>query len=361
MQFAFSTPYLYTTLTFGGDKQYIDCVEQYWNNDTLSIKNDVNCSGIRICVKDGTTIERKVNEMLGQYKEVFNITTAPRNYNFYNRFKDGTCQVLVADEFQVAKNITGLFVADIGRLYNYATTTNLSAVKKEPAALVTRKDDVTWSDFVNWVVIGLLYSESKGYTREKTTTYPDDDYYYNVNEFGKEYIDMFLFTNMVVGHMGEIYDRHLEKYVPRETINTINNGTDGGLIFSIPFGYSINIGPKPRQNSTLQNITDRDILNCGVSFPTIFARKNVSNDSRIADTYSGFDVDFCRALSAAIFGDPNKVNYTDVSAGERFEALRNGTVDVLSRVTTITLHRDVMFTFSPPNFYDTLFFGGASE
>jgi Bacterial extracellular solute-binding proteins, family 3 len=354
MPFAFSTPYLYSTLTFGGDKQYIDCIEQYWNNDNLSIKNDVNCNSTRICVKDGTTIERTVRDALDQN---LTITTALTVDNFYGRFEDDTCQVLVANGFQVAKNITRLFVTDLG---NYATTSNLSAVKKEPTAMVTRKDDVTWSDFVNWVVIGLLYSESKGYTREKTTTYPDVKYYYPWIEFGEEYSNMFLFTNMVVGHMGEIYDRHLEQYVPRETVNTINDGTDGGLIFSVPFGNTYNFGPEPGQNSTLQNIKGRS-LNCGVSFQTIFAMKEVSNNGSSADTYSGFDVDYCRALSAAIFGDPDKVNYIDVSTGERLEALRNGTVDVLSRVTTITLHRDIMFTFSQPNFYDTILFGGASE
>jgi ABC-type amino acid transport substrate-binding protein len=357
MSFAFSTPYLYSTLTFGGDKQYIDCIEQYWNNDNVSIKNDVNCSSTRVCVKDGTTTERIVRDALDQN---LTITTSVTDDNFYGRFEDGTCQVLVASGFQVAKNITRLFVTDKD-LGNYATTSNLSAVKKEPAALVTRKDDVTWSDFVNWVVIGLLYSESKGYTREKTTTYPDVKYYYPWIEFGEQYSNMFLFTNMVVGHMGEIYNRNLEQYVPRETVNTINDGTDGGLIFSVPFGNTYNFGPEPGQNSTLQNIKGHNSLNCGVALEAIFAMKEVSNNGSSADTYSGFDVDYCKALSAAIFGDPDQVNYIDVSTGERFEALRNGTVDVLSRVTTITLHRDIMFTFSPPNFYDTILFGGASE
>jgi ABC-type amino acid transport substrate-binding protein len=354
MPFAFSTPYLYSTLTFGGNKQYIDCIEQYWNNDNLSIKNDVNCSSTRICVKNGTTIERTVRDALDQN---LTILTADKVVDFFLRFQRDDCNVLVADEFQVAENITRLFVIDPG---NYATTANLSSVKKEPMAFVTRKDDVTWSDFVNWVVIGLLYSESEGYTMDDTTTYPDSIYYYPWNEFGEQYSNMFLFTNMVVGHMGEIYNRHLEQYVPRETVNTINDGTDGGLIFSVPFGNTYNFGPEPGQNSTLQNIKGRS-LNCGVALEAIFAMKEVSNDGSSADTYSGFDVDYCRALSAAIFGDPDKVNYIDVSTGERLEALRNGTVDVLSRVTTITLHRDIMFTFSQPNFYDTILFGGASE
>jgi hypothetical protein len=80
----------------------------------------------------------------------------------------------------------------------------------------------------------------------------------------------------------------------------------------------------------------------------------------------GFDVDFCRAVSAAIFnGVTNTVVYTDLPASERFQALQDGDVDVLSRLTTVTLSRDVLepntgvgFSFSQPKFYDGLTFGG---
>jgi ABC-type amino acid transport substrate-binding protein len=83
---------------------------------------------------------------------------------------------------------------------------------------------------------------------------------------------------------------------------------------------------------------------------------------KILRTYSGFDVAFCRAISAAIFdGDPDRVNYIDLSSSERFEALQNGTVDVLSRITTVTPNRDILYTFSQPTFFDTVLFGGLSQ
>lgn len=82
--------------------------------------------------------------------------------------------------------------------------------------------------------------------------------------------------------------------------------------------------------------------------------------------YVGFDVDFCKAVSAAIFdGVTSSVLYIDLPATTRFQALQNGDVDVLSRLTTVTLARDVLepntavgFSFSQPNFYDGLTFGG---
>ncbi len=56
--------------------------------------------------------------------------------------------------------------------------------------------------------------------------------------------------------------------------------------------------------------------------------------------WSGIDVDFCRAVAAAVFGDANKVKFTPLSAKERFTALQSGEIDVLSRNTTWTLTRD---------------------
>ena len=71
-------------------------------------------------------------------------------------------------------------------------------------------------------------------------------------------------------------------------------------------------------------------------------------------TFSGFDVDFCRAVAAAIFNDPTKVEFRPLTAKERFTALQMGEVDVLIRNTTWTLSRDtsVGLDFCPTTFYD---------
>ena len=70
--------------------------------------------------------------------------------------------------------------------------------------------------------------------------------------------------------------------------------------------------------------------------------------------YAGFDVDFCRAIMAAITGDPEKVKYVPLTAQQRFTALQSGEVDVLSNNTTWTLQRDtdLGFNFGPVVFYD---------
>ena len=68
----------------------------------------------------------------------------------------------------------------------------------------------------------------------------------------------------------------------------------------------------------------------------------------------GLDVDVCRAVSAAIFGDSEKVKFVPVTAQQRFTALQSGEVDMLSNNTTETLTRDTAlgFDFGAITYYD---------
>ncbi|MGE0260674.1 MAG: amino acid ABC transporter substrate-binding protein [Alphaproteobacteria bacterium] len=70
--------------------------------------------------------------------------------------------------------------------------------------------------------------------------------------------------------------------------------------------------------------------------------------------YSGFDIDICKAIAAAVLGDPEKVKYVPLTAQQRFTALQSGEIDVLSRNTTDTLQRDAELglDFAPVVFYD---------
>ena len=103
------------------------------------------------------------------------------------------------------------------------------------------------------------------------------------------------------------------------------------------------------QAQTLKTVQDRGSLVCGVN-PGLdgFAVKDASGQ------WSGFDVDFCRAVAAAIFNDPSKVQYVPLSAEERFGALKDKKVDVLSRNSTWTLGRENDFgiVFAGVTYYD---------
>ncbi len=101
--------------------------------------------------------------------------------------------------------------------------------------------------------------------------------------------------------------------------------------------------------SRLQTVLDRGELVCGVE-------GNIPGFSFVDEsgTYSGLDVDVCRAVAAALFDDPDAVVYRNLDSTERFTALAGGEVDMLSRNTTWTLSRDtsVGMEFAPTTFYD---------
>lgn len=86
---------------------------------------------------------------------------------------------------------------------------------------------------------------------------------------------------------------------------------------------------------TLDDVRQRGVVRCGVSEGLYgFSERNAQGD------WSGFDVDFCRAVAGAIFDDRSKVSFEPLSASERFVALRSGRIDLLSRNSTWTLERE---------------------
>tara|TARA_A100001037_G_scaffold10535_1_gene10223 strand:+ start:3200 stop:4294 length:1095 start_codon:yes stop_codon:yes gene_type:complete len=101
--------------------------------------------------------------------------------------------------------------------------------------------------------------------------------------------------------------------------------------------------------STLEKVKSRGHLQCGIN--TGLAGFAYTNDQ---GTWEGFDVAYCRALAAAVLGDPNKVKFTNLTGKTRFPALTSGEIDVLSRNTTWTFSRDVdlKFTFIGVSYYD---------
>ena len=101
--------------------------------------------------------------------------------------------------------------------------------------------------------------------------------------------------------------------------------------------------------ATLDTVKQRGMLVCGVS--TGFAGFSAPDSQ---GNYKGLDVDYCRALAAAVLGDPGKVRYVALTAQNRFTALQSGEIDVLYRNSTQTYLRGVTLGLrqGPVNFYD---------
>jgi general L-amino acid transport system substrate-binding protein len=101
--------------------------------------------------------------------------------------------------------------------------------------------------------------------------------------------------------------------------------------------------------STLNAVKARGVLNCGSNTGLAgFGQPDAQGNWR------GLDVEYCRAIAAAVFNDPNKVKFVPLSAKDRFTALQSGEVDVLVRNTTWTSSRDTSLglNFGAINYYD---------
>ncbi len=102
-------------------------------------------------------------------------------------------------------------------------------------------------------------------------------------------------------------------------------------------------------NTTLQAVQERGYVRCGVGEQYLgFSQRTISGE------FSGFDVDFCRTVAAAVFGDSSRVEYIIASNEHRFRNLEKGLYDVLYRTTTWTLTRDAAYEldFAGINYYD---------
>ena len=111
----------------------------------------------------------------------------------------------------------------------------------------------------------------------------------------------------------------------------------------------VGFGAAAEAQTTLKSVQDRGSLVCGVNQGLEgFGNKDDKGQ------WSGFDVDFCRALAAVIFNDPSKVQFVPLSAEARFDALKNKQIDVLSRNSTWTMGRegDNAVAFPGVTYYD---------
>ena len=101
--------------------------------------------------------------------------------------------------------------------------------------------------------------------------------------------------------------------------------------------------------ATLDDVKARGTLNCGVTTGLVgFAAPDANGE------WKGFDVAVCRAVAAAVLGDPTAVEFVPTTGKTRFTALASGEIDMLARNTTWTFSRDVdlKFTFVGVNYYD---------
>ena len=112
---------------------------------------------------------------------------------------------------------------------------------------------------------------------------------------------------------------------------------------------ALSLSATAHAGKTLEGVKSKGYVQCGVStgLPGFSAADEKGQ-------FTGLDVDMCRAVAAAVFGDAGKVKYSPLTAKERFTALQSGEIDMLSRNTTWTYTRDTSLglNFTGANYYD---------
>lgn len=126
----------------------------------------------------------------------------------------------------------------------------------------------------------------------------------------------------------------------------------GGLLIGLAIATAIAamaITYERYDTKTLKRTLRRDAVLCGVNtgLPGFSSSDEKGN-------WSGFDVDFCRAVAAAIFDDPSKVKFVPLAADERFKELQSRKVDILARNSTWSMSRETNFNlyFPAVAYYD---------
>ncbi|WP_288955868.1 transporter substrate-binding domain-containing protein, partial [uncultured Devosia sp.] len=121
-------------------------------------------------------------------------------------------------------------------------------------------------------------------------------------------------------------------------------------LVSIAVAASLGLGATAAQAAILDDVKAKGFIQCGVTGGVAGFSAPDSNN-----VWTGLEVDFCRAMAAAIFNDADAVRFTSLTSQERFTALSAGEVDVLSRTTTWTMSRDTQLGIS---FVGTMFYDG---
>ncbi|HWU17702.1 MAG TPA: amino acid ABC transporter substrate-binding protein [Devosia sp.] len=121
-------------------------------------------------------------------------------------------------------------------------------------------------------------------------------------------------------------------------------------LVTIALAASLGLGATAAHADTLSDVKAKGYIQCGVTGGVAgFSAPDANN------VWAGLEVDFCRAVAAAVFNNADSVRYTPLTSQERFAALSAGEIDILSRTTTWTMSRDTDLGIS---FVGTMYYDG---
>ena len=329
-------PYYFGGLVFAGRPPFGQCADK---GDFFSPQ----CLELKICLVGGTTwydtaMDVFPSETIVAYSEFSETVMGLEN---------GECNVIGGSQVDV-ELIAIRPEGFTGSEDEYEVGSQIYFKSFE--SWITRPNDRQWTKFTSWVFEALVQAEESNITQATHNQMATTD------AFGEFFSNMFRDAVAVVGNVGELWEKNLP--FKREGMNGIAKG-DTGILLANEFGRFDDVGPPPKPNGAIQTILDRGYLKCGVVGIIGFA-----DFDEVKSEWTGFEVDFCKGISAALFNGAINVDFIRLSVVDRFAALKRGSVDIVAGVTR-TLEREVnfgvdrdSFDFTPAVFHDGMIFAG---
>ena len=238
-------------------------------------------------------------------------------------------------------------------------------IDKIPVSLYFPENDSQLGDVIRWLTYVPIQAEEFGITSENINQFlaintddnPNNDSSVEIRRFlGLEGelgatlgLPNYFAVNIIrqVGNYAEIYHRHFPGLERGRNLLA----RDGGLLYSPPFSGTAIPDLEIIDNDNrdvLQEVIERGFLRVGINGQAPGFSQTKENGE-----LTGFDVDLGRAIAAAIFGDPNAVEFIQQDNLERFTNVANGIVDISASQTTHNLVRDASFgvDYSPIYLY----------
>ncbi|MBE9248627.1 transporter substrate-binding domain-containing protein [Dolichospermum sp. LEGE 00240] len=226
-------------------------------------------------------------------------------------------------------------------------------------SMVLPENESSWADVVRWAITAPIAAESLGITSTNLDSLVNSNdpairrFLGLEGNLGQSLGISNDFANQVIRTMGN-YAEFWQNNFGDLSRSRNHLFADDGLLYSLPFAGSVSQKPELINNNdrnVLTEIKARGFINAGVSssqYPGLFYQEN--------DQWSGFHIDILKALSVALFGDANHLNFSNPTSFllSSLTNTANGVVDISSNSTTHNLVRDgsVGIDFSKPYFFD---------
>ena len=331
-----------------------------------SISDLMDLTNAKVCVQQGTTTELNLEDFNDRNNMNIDVVVFPDNTVTSAVYQSGQCDALTTDRSWLVSTRASFPNPDDHVILP-------GTISEEPLGPVVPHGDEQWYDIVKTVMAILIYAEAYGITSDTVPTSPTGDWemdgFFGLERsFGQEGMGLkdTVAQDVIraVGNYGEIYDRHLTpqgliRDGSRNALWSAAPCTDcpkGGQIYAAPLRGGSWSTPGVRLAdgagvTRLDRVRQRGRLICASNNALLGFGALDGNGNNV-----GFEIDLCRAVAAAVLGDPDAVEFRPITPAEKGATMQSGEVDIMSRNTTWTSSRDVYWG----NFARTMFYDGQS-